>query len=471
MSTEPISPSLSSRGSGSVAGRKFFTGSSFNNGQGVFAQGSSPNQGRAASSSLASNQGGSPFASGATPDTPGMKPAGYKTLPEEESYLQSTQASQGSLDTNRDLAIGSTGSIGNQSELTNEVTGMSYTHSLSDGVPDSAADLAQPVSSTAGTTAGTSAMSSLPPSASWGAGPLDPSPTPANTPGPTPAVAQQPAETLASEPYEHSSVGLAETMPEQSSSTDFGAFGGHSPTAHEAEVAYSLPDTNRQVPIPYETAQDGFNEQGFEPVAASAPLQDTFTEHRFEPATATVPLQGGVGQAATTAAPPHDGAGNQDVLEAPGRAKEQVLQMQQAGLGTTAQDGLAAQAFEQPTQRAQRDQIDEPVYAAQGAGSAQTLQHEFVEDSVEQPAQREQVSAYSAQGAVAAPTVQDRQTGFSDDIFAQFSPLTSRSNQSQQANPFAPATVASPVVQEPVLESAQPVELSMKVSLVAQLSG
>ena len=463
LSAEPISPSLSSRGSESVAGRKFFTGSSLNDGQGGFTQGTSPTQGRAASSSLASNQGGSPFAGGATHDTLGIRPAGSRALPEEDSYLQSTQASQGSIDTNRDLAIGSTGSISNQSELTQEATGMSHTQSLSDGGPDSAAELAQPVSSTAGTTAGTSAMSSLPPSASWGAAPPDPNRHPAHTPAPTPAVTQEPAETAGSNPYQHSSVGLADTVPEQSSGTACGAIDGHSPITHAAELAHSLPETSRQVSIPGETAQDGLSGHSVEPAAAS--LQDAFTEHSFEPAAATVPSQGGFSQAATTAAQSHDGAANQSVVEGPGHAEEQELPMQQAGLGQTAQDGFAAQALEQPTQPAQHGQVDEPVYQAQGAEDAQALHLGFAEDSMQEPAQHEQVAepAYTAQGAVAAPTVQDRQTGFSDDIFAQFSPLSSRSKPSQQANPFAPATVTSPVAQEPVLESAQPVEPSMKV--------
>ena len=504
MSAEPISPSLSSQGSGSVAGRKFFTGSSFNDGQGGFTQGISPTQGRAASGSLASNQGGSPFAGGATHDTLGIRQAGSRTLPEEESYLQSTRASQGSIDTNRDLAIISTGSVGNQSELTKEATGMSYTQPLSDGVSDSAAELAQPVSSTAGTTAGTSAMSSLPPSASWGAAVPEPSPTPAYTRAPTPAVTQQPAEAPASEPYQHSSVGLADTVPEQSSSTAYGEHDGYSPITHEAEVTHFLPDTNRQGSIPNEMIQDGFSGHSDEPAAASLPLQDAFTEQGFEPATTTVPSQGGFSQAATTAVQPHDGGlatqsdaftehsfepaatavpsqggfsqaattaaqphggalANQSVVEAPGHAEEQELQMQQAGLGQTAQAGFAAQDLEQPTQRAQHGQVEESVYQAQGADSAQALQHGFAEDSMREPAQLEQVaeSAYTAQGAAAVPAVQDRQAGFSDDIFAQFSPLTNRSSPSQQANPFA--TVASPVAQEPVLESAQPVEPSMKV--------
>lgn len=455
MSAEPISPSLSSWGSGSAGGRKFFTGSSFNEGQGGFTQGISSTQGRAASSSLASHQGGSPFAGSATHETLGIRPAGSRTLPEEDSYLQSTRASQGSFDTNRDLAISGTGSISNQSELTQEAAGVSYTQPLSDGVPDSAAELAQPVGSAAGMTAGTSAISSLPPSASWGAAPREPSPTPA----PTHTTTQQPAETAASYPYQHSSVDFADTVPVQSSGTADGAHDGHSPTTHETEVAHSLPDTNRQVPIPDATVQDGFSEHSFEPAAASVPLQDAFTEHSFEPANATVPLQGGASQAATTAAQPHDGVANQTVVEAPAHAGEQESQMQHAELDQTAQDGFAAQAFEQPDQR------DEPVHQAQCTANAQTLQHGFAEDSVQEPAQLEQSAepADTAQGAGAVPIAQHCQAGFTDDIFAQFSPLTGRNNQSQPAKPFAPATVASPVAQEPMLESAQPVEPSTQV--------
>ena len=443
ISAEAISPSLSSRGSGSVAGRKFFTSSSFNDGQGGFTRGISPTQGRAASSSLASNQGGSPDAGSATQDTLGGRPAGSRTLPEEDSYLQSTQASQGSLDTNQDLAIGSARSISSQSELTQEATGVSYTKPLSDVVPDSAAELAQPVGSTAGTTAGTSAISSLPPSAGWGAAPSEPSPTPVHTPAPTPAATQQPAETPASDPYQHGSLGFAETVPDQSPSTPHGTCRSHSPITHESELAHSLPDGHRQESIPDEMAQDRSSEH--KPAAASVPSQDAFTERSFGPAT--------------------DGAASQSVVEAPGHVEEQEPQMQQADVGQTAQDGFAAQAFEQPKQRAQRDQIEEPVYQAQGTESAPTLQHGFDKGSVQEPAQLEQVAEpmYTAQGAGAVSTKQDRQPGFSDDVFAQFSPLTSRSNQSQSANPFAPATAASPVAQEPVLESAQPAEPSMKV--------
>lgn len=453
MPADPISPDLSSRGSGSAAGRKFFTGASFNEGQGGFTQGIGPAQGRAASSSLASNQGGSPVADGAAHDTQGIQPAGSRALGEEDSYLQSTQASQGSMDPNRDLTVGSIGSISNQSELTNRASGMSHTQPLSqEEVPDSAGELAQPADSTAGMPAGTAAMSSLPPSASWGAAP-DPSPTPARTT----AVTQQPADTLASE---HSVGGLAEAMPEHSSSTHYSAQGLHSPNTHEGEVAQSMPQSDRQEAVSGMVVQDGFDQHSFAPGTAPVTPQDAFSEHSsFEPVSATVPSLGGTSQAA---APPYDGAADQNVVEAPYHAEQQALQTQPAGLHQTAQDSFAAQALESPTQR---DQAVEPVNQAQGAVGAQTPQAGFGEDSVREPAQHEQVaeSASTAQRAVPAPLAQDGQAGFTDDVFAQFSPLTSRSRQSQQANPFASATVVSPVAQEPVVESVQPVEPSMQV--------
>ena len=457
MPAEPISPSLSSRGSGSVAGRKFFTGASFNDGQGGFTQGIGPAQGRAASSSLASNQGGSLFADGATHDTQGAQPAGSRALGEEYSYLQSTQALQGSMDPNRDLAVGSIGSISNQSELTNRASGMSHTQPLSpEGVPDSAAELAQPADSTAGTPAGTDAMSSLPPSASWGAGP-DPSPTPP----PIPAVPQQPADPLASE---HSFGGVAETMPEHSSSTHYGAQSAHSPLTPEAGVVqHSLPEDERQEAVSGEMVQDGLNHHSFERGAAPVTSQDAFSEHSFALASVTAPSLAGASSQA--AAQPHGGAADQSVVQAPSHTEQQVPQQAQlAGLDQTAQGSFAAQTAEQPTQR---NQAIKPVHHAQSAGGAQTAQRGFGKGSMQEPAQPEPVadSASTAQRAVAAPMAQDGQAGFADDddVFAQFSPLTSRSRQSQQANPFASAAVVSPVAQEPVLESVQPIEPSMQV--------
>lgn len=454
MSADPISPSLSSRGSGSAAGRKFFTGTSFNDGQGGFTQGIGPAQGRAASSSLASNQGGSPFADSATHETQGIQSVGSRALGEEDSYLQSTQASQGSMDTNRDLAVGS---IGNQSELTNRASGMSHTQPLSpDEVPDSAAELAQPADSTAGMPAGTAAMSSLPPSASWGAAP-DSSPTPA----PTPAVTQQPADTPTNE---HSVGGITETMPEHFSSTHYAAQSAHSPITSDAEVTQSLPEAERQEVGSGEVVHDGFNQQSFEHGAAPEPPQDAFSEHSsFEPASAAVPSLAGSSQAA---AQPHGGAADQNAVEAPYHAEQQqLLQTQPAGLDQTAQDSFAPQAVEQPTLH---DQAVEPMNQAQGAGGAQTPHPGFAEDTMQEPAQHEQVaeSASTAQRAVAAPVAQDGQAGFTDDVFAQFSPLTSRSRQSQQANPFASATAVSPVAQE--LESVQPVEPSVQVWQLAR---
>ena len=457
MSAEPISPSLSSRGSGSAAGRKFFTAASFNDGQGGFTQGIGPTQGRAASSSLASNQGGSPVADGATHDNQGMHPAGSRALGEEESYLQSTQASQGSMDPNRDLAVGSIGSISNQSELTNRASGMSHTQPLSsEGVPESAVELAQPVDSTAGTPAGTAAMSSLPPSASWGAGP-----DPSSTPAPTPAATQQPAGPLASE---HSFGGVAETMPEHSSSTRYDAQSSHLPITPEAGVAESLPEADRQGAVSGEVVHDGFNQDSFEHGVAPVTPQEAFSEHSFEPASVTVPSLAGPSEAA---AQPHGGAADQSAVQAPYHAEQQVPQTQPAGLDQTAQDSFAAQAVEKPTQRNQA--IDQ----AQGAGGAQMPQAGFGEGSMQEPAQHEPVaeSASTAQRAVAAPVAQDGQAGFTDDVFAQFSPLTNRSRQGQQANPFASATAVSPVAQEPVLESVQPVEPSMQVWQVAWAKG
>ena len=561
MTVEPMSPSLSSRGSGSAAGRKFFAGSSFNDGQGAFTQGISPTPGRAASSSLASNQGGSPFAGSIAYETLGLNPAGSRTLPEENSHLQSTRASQGSIDMNRDLAIGSVGSMGNQAELTNELSGVSHAQPLSAGVgvQDSVAELAQPDGSTTGVTAGSSALSTLPPSASWDSAP-DPSPTPVHTSPPTSAVTELPAETLVSEPYQQqSSAGFAETEPE-SSNNAYSAQGVHPPVTQGAEVGQALPDANIQMSASNEAAQDAFSKHSFDAGTAGLAPQDGTSEHSFMESTAAVPPQDGFGQPATTAVPLLDDVATQSVVETPGQyaqlddAEEKLYPAQQAGLDQTAQDGFAAQGSEQPTQLAQSDrggepayqaqgvasaqtsqhglgadsiqelaqheQVVEPAYIAQGAGSALTSQHGFGEDSTLEPAHEEQIAepakvagsaqssqhafgegiiqepalreqlqepAYTAQSAVAAtmaqdavatpsaqdvmaPQTQGRQAGFGDDIFAQFSPLASRSNQSQQANsfgqqanPFAHATVVSPVAQEPVLEITQPVEPSMKV--------
>ncbi|KAL0054820.1 hypothetical protein WJX82_002841 [Trebouxia sp. C0006] len=94
--SEPLSPSLGSRGSGTAAARTYFT--TPHDQQGGFTLGTSPSQGRAATSS--------PFSATTTFRGPHSETLGSArgsgVLPEEDSYQQSTRASQGSIDTNRD---------------------------------------------------------------------------------------------------------------------------------------------------------------------------------------------------------------------------------------------------------------------------------------------------------------------------------------------------------------------------------
>lgn len=512
LSAEPISPSLSSRGSGSMAGRRYFAGSSFNEGQGGFTQGVSPTQGRASSSNLASNQGGSPFGGSSAYGNQGMTPQGSRTLPEEDSYLQSTRASQGSIDTNRNFALGSVGSLGNQSELTNESSGISHSRGVSGSLPESAAELTLPGGSAAGVVAGSSAISSLPPSASWGSAPAQPSslptPTPTYTPPITPStLAEQLGETLLGEEA------YTEAQPESKMPTQtmHGVKEVHHPTAQGTGFDQNLPDSysNRQsaadvtaqdgfadynskttAASPHDDSMAGFDDQSFEQPAEQAQreqqfesavqapeaglgqtVQADFSDQGFEEPTqhalheqvtepAFTAQQPGLGQ------PSQEGFADHSFGQPPEHTRHQqvtepAFTAQQPGLGQTSQEGFADQSFEQPAQHAQH----EPIYQTEGTVLDQTSQQGFDAFKTEQPAQHAQQKvtgpAYTAQDTVTAPAVQDSQPGFNDDAFAQFSPFAKKG--SEQANPFGQASAASPVAQEPVLTSVLPTETSVKV--------
>ena len=462
---EPISPGLSSRGSGSVGGRRYFSGSTFNEGQGGFTQGVSPTQDRASSSNLASNQGGSPFSGSNAYGSQAMTSQGSRTLPEEDSYLQSTRASQGSIDTNRDFALGSVGSLGNRSELTNEPSEVRHLRGFSGSLPESAAELTLPGGTTPGAAAGSSAISSLPPSASWGSAPAQPSslptPTPTYTPPITPpTLAEQLAETNLSEEV------CQEAQPEFNSSTqsEHGTKEIHAPTAQGTGFDQTLPDTdsNRQSAADV-TAQDGVADYNSEIAAAPAydgsraGFGDESFEQQFKPAVQAP----GAGLGQTAQAGFADQAFEEPTQHAQReQGSESAFLTQQPGLGQTAQEGFADQSFEQPTQHAQSEQISEPVYQTEGPRFDETSQQGFAASKPEQHAQQG-VKGYTAQDTMASPAVQDSESGFNDDAFAQFSPFAKKG--SQQANPFGQDSVASPVAQAPVLQSSLPSESSVKV--------
>lgn len=139
--SEPLSPSGQSRGLESPS-KRFFTEGTSRDPQGGFTQGSGPSQGRAAA--------GSPFSSSFRPAP--AESLGSGALAEDTTPPPSIQASQGSVESNRDLNLGSVGSIGNQSELNHELNSASQTQGLSAALPVSAANLAQTGVSTAGVT-------------------------------------------------------------------------------------------------------------------------------------------------------------------------------------------------------------------------------------------------------------------------------------------------------------------------------
>lgn len=415
---EPLSPSLGSCGSGAAAARTYFT--SPHDQQGGFTLGTSPSQGRAATSS--------PFSATTTFRGPhseilGSAP-GSGVLPEEDSYQQSTRASQGSIDTNRDN-LGSAGSISAQSELNNELNLASQTRGLSGALPESAANLAQTGvnlagapdgishAMTGGSTAGVTAvvtegvpvvsapLTSAPPSANWGSAP---SYTPSITP--TVTATQQEYGQGDSEPY-HRVAALSQELPAQhevdSGSQSFAAQQEYEPEL-SAQSAYTCQET---------PARRDSDLTSFEPSNAySTQLTGSASE----------PLE-------------HD-----IVVPTSSIARD------------TGRDTAAAAAPQYETSvptmySAQGSQYGEPAFETQ---HGQDL------DSFAQPKPAQ--SSTTAQGSGISPVAQDNQADFGDDAFAQFSPFGHKAQQ--QTSPFGQQAEAQPRAQAGFDGQEVPLEVS-----------
>ena len=388
-----MSPSLGSRGSGTAAARTYFT--SPHDQQGGFTLGTSPSQGRAPTSSAFSAT-----TSFRGPHSESLGSAhGSGALPEEDSYQQSTRASQGSIDTNRDN-LGSAGSIGAQSELNNELNLASQTRGLSGALPESAANLAQTGVSlagapdgishamTGGSTAGVTGvvtegvpvvsapLTSAPPSANWGsASSYIPSITPTVT------ATQQEYGQGDSKPY-HMVASLSQESPAQpevdSGSQSFAAQQEYEPES-SAQSAY----TSQETP-----ARPDSDLASFEPGNAySAQVTGPASEPWDDTVVPTSSTARGTGRDIAAAAAPYDEASVPPVYSAQGS------QHGEPALET--QHGQGLNSFAQPD-----------------------------------PAQR----SATAQESAISPVAQDNQAGFGDDAFAQFSPFGHKAKQ--QTSPF-----------------------------------
>lgn len=390
---EPLSPRLGRRGSGTAATRTYFT--SPHDQQGGFTLGTSPSQGRAATSS--------PFSATTTFRAPHSETLGSAwgsgILPEEDSYQQSTRASQGSIDTNRDN-LGSAGSISAQSELNNELNLTSQTRGLSGALPESAANLAQTGVSLAGaphgishavtdgSTAGVTGavtegvpvvsapLTSAPPSANWGSAS---SYTPSITP--TVSATQQEYGQSDSKPY-HEVASLSQDLPAQ----------------HEVDSGYQSYVAQRESE-PELSAQSVYTSQ-------ETPARQDSNLTSFEPSNA---------YSAQVTGPASEPL-KHDTVPPTSSAKD------------TGHDIAAAAApqFETPvptTYSAQGLQYGEPAFETQ---------HDQGLDSFAEPNPAQ--NSTTAHESVISPVAQDNQAGFGDDAFAQFSPFGHKAKQ--QTSPF-----------------------------------
>ena len=414
---EPLSPSLGSRGSGTAAARTYFT--TPHDQQGGFTLGTSPSQGRAATSS--------PFSATTTFRGPYSETLGSArgsgVLPEEDSYQQSTRASQGSIDTNRDN-LGSAGSLGAQSELNNELNLASQTRGLSGALPQSAANLAQTGVSLPGTphdishamTGGSAAgvtgvvtegvpvvsapLSSAPPSANWG------SYTPSITPTTTATQQEYEYGQGDNKPY-HEVASLSQELPAQ----------------HEVDSG-SQSFAAQQEYAPELSAQSAYTSQ-----ETPARLDSDLTS--FEPSNAYLT------QATGPASEPleHD-----TVVPTSSIARD------------TGRDMAAAAAPQYETSVP-------PVYSAQGSQYGEPAfetQHGQGLDSFAQPAPAQ--SSATAHESVISPVAQDNQAGFGEDAFAQFSPFGHKAKQ--QSSPFGQQAEAQPRAQAGFHGQEVPLEVS-----------
>jgi len=413
-----LSPSLGSRGSGTAAARTYFT--SPHDQQGGFTLGTSPSQGRAATSS--------PFSATTTFRGPHSETLGSArgsgVLPEEDSYQQSTRASQGSIDTNRDN-LGSAGSLSAQSELNNELNLASQTRGLSGALPESAANLAQTgVSSaggphgishamTAGSTAGVTGvvtegvpvvsapLSSAPPSANWGSAV---SYTPSITP--TTTATQQEYDQGDNKPY-HEVASLSQEVPAQHE-VDSGSHSYAAQQEYEPEPSAQSAYTSQETPARLDS-----DPTSFEP-------SNAYSSHVKGPA--SEPLE-------------HD-----TVVPSGSIASD-------TGHDTAAAAAPHHETFVPTTNSAQGSQYGEPAFETQ---QGQGL------DSFAQPHPAQ--SSIAAHESAISPVAQDNQADFGDDAFAQFSPFGHKAKQ--QSSPFGQQAEAQPRAQAGFDGQEVPLEVS-----------
>jgi len=413
-----LSPSLGSRGSGTAVARTHFT--SPHDQQGGFTLGTSPSQGRAATSS--------PFSATTTFRGPHSETLGSArgsgVLPEEDSYQQSTRASQGSIDTNRDN-LGSAGSIGAQSELNSELNLASQTRGLSGALPESAANLAQTGVSltgapdgishamTGGSTAGVTGvvtegvpvvsapLTSAPPSANWGSAA---SYTPSITP--TVSTTQQEYGQGDSKPY-HRVGSLSQEVPAQhevdSNSQSYAAQQEYEPKP-SAQSAY----TNQETPARRDSDLTSFEPSNAYSAQVENPASESLEHDTVVPTSSSARDTGP--SIAAAAAPQYE-------TSVP------------------------------PVYSAQGSQYGEPAFETQhGQGLDSSAQPN--------PAQ----SSITAHESAISPVAQDNQAGFGDDAFAQFSPFGHKAKQ--QTSPFGQQAEAQPRAQAGFDGQEVPLEVS-----------
>lgn len=395
--------STGSHVSGSAATRTYFT-TPQDIGSG-FTQGTSPTKARATSSS--------PFSATTTfrgPQSESLGSAkGSGALPEEDSYQQSTRASQGSLDTNRDN-LGSVSSISGQVELNNELNFASQTRGLSGALPESAANLAQASISTAGSAAtgtgydtvgGSSAsatavgsegvpvvaapLTNAPPSANWGsATSYEPTIMP-----PTVVATQQEYGSSVSEPYQGGDA-FSQVEAAQHEFTS-GSQGVSAQQGYEPELSSQSVNTTQEAPIGQDSEFSSFEPSSAYGAQATGPASVASQRETVAPSSFTA--------------------------EGPGR------------------DTAAASEYNTAVPTAYSSQE-----STLGAPTSETRYDQGMDAFAQ--SQPEGTSTFSAQGATGAPVPQDTSAGFGDDAFAQFSPFGQKAKQ--QVSPFGQQAEAQP---------------------------
>ncbi len=394
---------------------------------------------------------------------------GSGALPEEDSYQQSTRASQGSIDTNRDTNLGSVGSISAQSELNNEINVASHTKGLSAALPESAADLAHTGGSTAGPTGGISEgltggisegvpvvsapLTTAPPSANWGSAS---SYTPSITP-PTATVTQQEYGTGSSEPYHGHDSTQQEYEPELLSQSAY--------TGQEDPLDTRAAELE---PSSYTTTQgtgDGAARSGLQDTAAEASEYDTAVPSTYSGQTASAEYDTAV---------PSTYSGQTAPASEFGKSVPSTYSAQDSGFGAPAQQTETGQGFDSFSQGSGFEAPVQQTVTGQGfdsfsQGSGFEAQEAEVGEGVDSFAQSEQAlpSIYTAQESVVSPSAQTTNQGsFGDDAFAQFSPFGQKAKQ--QASPFEQQAEALPSGQVGFERQDEPFESSAQRAPGAQ---